>query len=746
MSQDSITGTVIAETYKVTGFLRPGRMGDLYVARRLTDNLKVAIKVLDPGLFTNPEAVRRFEREARITQAIAHPFTLRLVDHGRSEAGPWLVHEYVDGDLLSDVIEEGPLDPLRAAAITARIALALDAAHEKGVVHRDLAPTNVLVAKAGPHEIVKVSDFGLATMAEPEDDDGAESKEATLTAVGVRIGTPTYMAPEYIEEYELDHRADIYGLGVMLFEMLTGSPPFTGRPYKVMEAHVHEPIPKPSTKRAGVPPWLDDLVLRMAAKRPDQRPQSGADVAAVVERHTGTRIELVEYRSPTSEPAPKRVEVPAAPPSKDPILEHFLSTHTGQVARNRGVRAPAKDRRYLVTRVAKDSIAGRLGVETGWWLHLPDEERPGLLDPRLWLHVVDQRRWVFYTPDGADRLEIATTGIPVGVDVCRSAEDVVAHYDPLVPEPTALLDLWRHQRWDDLEKLSRATLTQQKGGGTIGGNLFGRFLSGAEKRVLTDHPALLFHGIALLEKGGAGRAQGQADLTEFAAKHASKWPVVYQALADWYTAVHHLRGASEPHARQPLLDKLTEVVARQPLPLLLRRYEELVKAAPPGSPWVGQRFAEYSMDSVDGRSTARLSDTLDRMDESQLLAVCLLGGYRATADYDDFMQRFANQMAFFEPFLYGLHVVTAQHEPDVERPDLHTGEAMVRASRIPFVVLHDYRAFVQRAIKPPSIPTIYLVDRRGVCVHEGRLTDSELWDAIALAGRLRLDRFLRGGA
>jgi serine/threonine protein kinase len=747
MAKDSITGTVIAERYKVTGFLRPGRMGDLYVARRVGDNQKFAVKVLDPGLFTNPEAVRRFEREARIAQAIAHPFTLRVLDHGRSDSGrpgggPYLVLEYVEGELLSDLIEEGPLEPKRAVAIAGRIALALEAAHQKGVVHRDLSPTNVLLAQVAGKEFVKVSDFGLAMITESEEEQ-SDGKEATLTAVGVRIGTPTYMAPEYIEEYELDHRADIYGLGIMLYEMLTGAPPFTGRPYKVMEAHVHEPVPKPSSKRPDIPPWLDDLVFRLTAKRPDQRLQSAAEVAEAIERGTGVKIEVTEYRSPTAEPAPVRAQAPAPVDQKDPILEHFVTSNLGEVSRNKGIKAPPKDRRFLVTRVARESIAARTGVQVGYTLHLPDEDHGGLLDPRLWLHVVERRRWVFYTSDGGDRLEIVASGVPIGLEVCRSAENIVANYDPLLPEPAALLDLWSQQRWDELEKLSKATLLQQqRGGGGIGGNLFGRFLAGSEKRVLVDHPALLFHGIALVE---TKRPQGHLDVTEFAAKYASKWPNVYAALSDWYATMHQWKVVTEPHARQPLAEKLADVVLREPLPLLVKRYTELLGAAPPGSPWLGQPFAEYSMDSVDGKSTARLYETLERMDESQLLAVCLLGGYRGTPDYDAFMHRFANHMAFFEPFLYGLHVVTTQQEPEHDKPELYRGEAMVKGSRIPFVVLHDYRAFVQRAVKPPAIPTVYLIDRRGTCVHEGQLTDVDLWDALVLAGRMRVERFRGGG-
>ncbi|MCA9494559.1 MAG: serine/threonine protein kinase, partial [Myxococcales bacterium] len=204
--KETITGSTVAGRYKVTGMLRPGRMGDIYVARRLEDDAKVAIKFLEPALFENEEAIARFERESKVAHAIDHPCTIRVLEFGRSDHGPYLVMEFVEGELLSDVIEDkGALGPERAATITARIARALQAAHEKGVVHRDLAPSNVVLGRQGERtDLVKVSDFGLALLTHDDDEESTH-----LTAVGVRIGTPTYMAPEYIEEYELDQRADI---------------------------------------------------------------------------------------------------------------------------------------------------------------------------------------------------------------------------------------------------------------------------------------------------------------------------------------------------------------------------------------------------------------------------------------------------------------------------------------------------------------------------------------------------------
>ena len=151
------------------------------------------------------------------------------------------------------------------------------------------------------------------------------------------------------------------------------------------------------------------------------------------------------------------------------------------------------------------------------------------------------------------------------------------------------------------------------------------------------------------------------------------------------------------------------------------------------------------MDTVDGQSAATLSGTLQQMDSAELLGVCMLGGFRCNRDYDEFMHRWAHYSAFFGPFLSGLHVITATTEVEVQQPQEYRGEAICRAAGLPMVVLHDYRAFVQRAVKPAAIPTIYLVDQAGTCVHEGRLTACDLWEALALAGKLRTERF-QGGA
>ncbi len=735
---DTITGSTIADRYKVTGLLRSGRMGDIYVARRLEDGRRVSVKVLDPALFQNEEAVKRFERESRVTRSIDHPCSMRVLEFGKSDSGPYLVMEFVEGDMLSDLIDErGALAPERAGRITARIAMALQAAHDAGVIHRDLAPSNVLVTSQDTRtDMVKVTDFGLALLTH----DGDDAESTNLTAVGVRIGTPTYMAPEYIEEYELDHRADIYGLGVMLFEMLTGSPPYSGRPYKVMDQHVNAPIPRPSAKVPSVPAWLDELVVGMMAKDPNTRIGSAAEVVSIIARNLGP-IEVHEYVSPTARPAPPRQQ--RAPrqsaPETDPILEHLVATHTRAVERSPHP-APRADRLMVVTRVAPTSVAGALGIGSGWRLHLPDEDSgAGLLDPDLSHRVVDERRYHFFPPGGGDRVELRSSGIPIGVELIRSPENVVKSYDPLVPDPSALLDLWRHGRWSELEKLAWRTVVQSKGSaGLLATGLFARFL-GSDKPKLLDHPAPVLLGAALCELGR--EAEGLPYLTEFRATYAQRWPSIYDAIAHLYLGREKARTGDAAGATELLVQ--AHHLGR--LPQAAELYQRLTGEALISAPWLGRDFPDYSMDTVDQRGSARLSAACSDMDGSQLLAVCMMGGFRGNLDYDAFMHRYATFVAFFPEFLYQLHVVTTATEREADKPEHYRGEDFARAAGVPFLVLQDYRAFVQRAVKPSNIPMIYLLNRMGTVVHEGPLLSCDLWEALSRAGELRV-RQLKGGA
>lgn len=268
-----IVGRRIAGQYTVTRFIRNGVFASLYDASTLGGTL-VAVKLLDPSHYGEPEAKARFNREVRAMASFNHPGSPRVIDHGTTDDGyPWVATERFQGKLLADAMKFGCFPADRVQYLAAEIALVLAAAHAHGIIHRDLAPTNILLAQVGAQSaVVKVLDFGLAQMADSEDDD-------ELTAAGVQIGTIEYMAPEYIQTNMLDHRADLYSLGILMYEMLTGSPPFTGEKLAVYEGHLYTVPEAPSLKAPGTPAWLDALVLKLLAKRPEDRPLDARTVA-----------------------------------------------------------------------------------------------------------------------------------------------------------------------------------------------------------------------------------------------------------------------------------------------------------------------------------------------------------------------------------------------------------------------------------------------------------------------------------
>lgn len=247
-------------------------MGQVYRAKQIGMDRAVALKVLLPELAEDKELVQRFHREMRATTAIEHPNTVRVYDYGAAKDGQlFLALEFLEGTSLDEVIaDDAPMPPQRVAQIGRGIARALAAANHHAIVHRDLKPENVmLVDRYGRGDFVKVLDFGLARLTESSDDEG-------LTATGIRVGSPMYMAPEYVEEFVVTHQSDLYALGVLLYQMTTGRTPFRGRPYELLAKHVTE-APAPPSQYAPVPSWLEELILKLLEKNPKDRPQ-GAEV------------------------------------------------------------------------------------------------------------------------------------------------------------------------------------------------------------------------------------------------------------------------------------------------------------------------------------------------------------------------------------------------------------------------------------------------------------------------------------
>ena len=257
-------------------------MGEVYRARDTRLDRSVAIKVLPPGMTGNAERRARFEREARTLASLSHPRICTLYDVGEHQGSTFLVMEHLQGETLADRIFRGPLPLAQALGIAVQIAEGLDAAHKRGIVHRDLKPGNVMLTKAG----AILLDFGLAKLCGHGESPAltlagdAPTESASITREGTIVGTLQYMAPEQIQGQEADARADLWALGAMLYEMVSGKRPFTGASAaSLMGAILERDPPSLSTALPVSPPSLDRVLRRCLAKSPDERWESARDLA-----------------------------------------------------------------------------------------------------------------------------------------------------------------------------------------------------------------------------------------------------------------------------------------------------------------------------------------------------------------------------------------------------------------------------------------------------------------------------------
>jgi serine/threonine protein kinase len=265
-------GSTIAG-YEIESVVGSGGIGILYRARQIRLDRPVALKVVEPQAAREPVVRERLRREARTVAALDHPNVVPLYEAGEENGTVYIVTRWVDGTELGNVIRrDGPLEAARAARIAAQIASALDVAHEKGLIHRDVKPSNVILA-AEDH--VYLTDFRLTKRAE---------SATGLTAAGQMLGTIDYVAPEQIEGGEAVARGDVYGLGCVVFETLTGAPPFAGQSGGMakMWAHLNAEPPSVRGRRPDVPQALDDLIRQALAKTPDARPSAAAFGAAAL--------------------------------------------------------------------------------------------------------------------------------------------------------------------------------------------------------------------------------------------------------------------------------------------------------------------------------------------------------------------------------------------------------------------------------------------------------------------------------
>lgn len=277
-------GTVLDDRFELTKLRGRTAVASVYSGVDTTNGAEVEVKRLHPQLAGDATQRQRFTREILALSRIQHPSIAALIHHGSSDdGGIYLVIQPTVGEPVSALITRlGALPPDRATAIAAAVARTLAAAHAVGVVHRNLGPTNILVHRTPDHErghvavdTVMVTDFGMARL--------LESAASDITRADERLGNHVSMAPEYVQTGQLDHRADLYALGVVLYALLTGAPPFVGPSLKVLQQHVSEQVTEPSLRAPGIPRWLDDLTLSLLAKDPEDRPGDATVVAQILQ-------------------------------------------------------------------------------------------------------------------------------------------------------------------------------------------------------------------------------------------------------------------------------------------------------------------------------------------------------------------------------------------------------------------------------------------------------------------------------
>lgn len=315
---DPRIGRTIGGRYVVESVIGQGGMGTVYQARQDVLDRRVAIKFLSPELAVDESQRQRFLREARAANRINHEHIIDITDYGETDDGlVYLVMEYLDGVPLDAEIEHGPLPVQRALRITLQAALALGRAHEFDIVHRDIKPDNIYLLRGYEQDFVKILDFGLAHM----------KGELRLTATGVVFGTPEYISPEQARGKNVTASADLYSLGCVLFEMLTGRLPFEGATTELILQHLREPPPPPSTYESSLPSQVDDLVLQLLAKDPAARPANAYELAEGVRSTLEHQFEQRPSSNPPSEARPSVRPFPGAqtPEALRASTEHDLA-------------------------------------------------------------------------------------------------------------------------------------------------------------------------------------------------------------------------------------------------------------------------------------------------------------------------------------------------------------------------------------------------------------------------------------
>jgi len=369
------TPRVLSGRYELSHLVARGGMAEVYRAHDQLLDRPVALKVLFPELSVDRSFVERFRREAQAAANLSHPNIVPVFDWGEDGGTYFIVMEFVDGRALSSILRTaGPLHPDRAAEIAADVAGALAYAHRHGVVHRDVKPGNVLITEEGT---IKVTDFGIAR---------AVNTEESLTQTGAVMGTATYFSPEQAEGKGVDARSDIYSLGVVLFEMVTGRPPFLGdSPVAVASKHVREHPPAPREINAGVPPDLEAIILKCMAKSPEHRYATGDELRNDLLRFregraVGATTQLAEITGSTQAVGTVSGRTQALPPllGEEGYDEEEEPSRTGLYT---GI--------LVVLLAALAAVVILLGNSLGWW-HIGEKTVPTVTLPNFASQNVNQ--------------------------------------------------------------------------------------------------------------------------------------------------------------------------------------------------------------------------------------------------------------------------------------------------------------------------------------------------------------------
>jgi eukaryotic-like serine/threonine-protein kinase len=425
--------------YELGEILGFGGMSEVHLARDVRLHRDVAVKVLRAELARDPTFFLRFSREARNAAGLNHPAIVAVYDSGEADTPdgplPYIVMEYVDGVTLRDIVRnDGPVDPRRAVEIIADACQALNYSHQHGIIHRDVKPANIMIDRAGA---VKVMDFGIARALH---DDGAK-----LTQTSAVIGTAQYLSPEQASGETVDARSDVYSLGCVFYELLTGEPPFIGdTPVSVAYQHVRKDPPPPSRRNPALSPDLDAVVLKSLAKNPANRYQTAAEM----------RDDLIRVRDGLT-PAAPRVFTDA---------EHadLASTSPGH---SRVARAGGSGRRWLAVgamlAVLALVVTIAVNVFVGDRQRVPDVRGQGQADAQVSLQNLGFKTIVNPEPNSTVQRGLVISTDP-GADATARVDDTIAINVSSGPEQRSVPDV------SNLSPSTAAARLKEAGFGDVG--------------------------------------------------------------------------------------------------------------------------------------------------------------------------------------------------------------------------------------------------------------------------------------